>query len=77
MPYTQFDGMWWGQVTGTTSPTVGTTTTHAHSGGVTPKGYIILSRGNGVVYEATSPDAINISVRGSAASIPFTAMLFY
>jgi len=64
-------------ITGTTSGTAGTQTSHAHGGGVAPKCYVILMRSNGVVYESAAPDATNIYVKGSAASLNFTAVLFW
>ena len=63
-------------VIGTTSATVGTQTTHAHGLALVPKFYLILPRGNGVVYEGATPDITNIYVKGSAASIPFTLIIF-
>jgi len=77
MPYVPLNNTLWGLITGTTSATANTTTTHAHNGGVAPKFYLLLSRGNGLIYEAAIPDATNISVRSPGVSIPFTAILFY
>ena len=61
---------------GTTSATVGTQTTHAHGLALVPKFYLILARGNGVVYEGAPPNETNIYLKGSAASIPFTLIIF-
>ena len=77
MPPTLFNASSFVVVTGTTSATANTTTTHAHQGGTTPRCYVILQRGNGVVYEAAAPDATNLSMRGSVASLPFTAIVFF
>lgn len=64
-------------LTGTTSGTANTTTTHAHGGGIVPRFYTLLSRGNGLLYEAAAPDQTNISVRSPATSIPFTAIVWF
>ena len=77
MPFIDLEELNLGIITGTTHATPGTTTSHAHNGGIVPRGYFILPRGNGIVYEITAPDATNISVRGSAASIPFTALILF
>ena len=65
------------QILGTTSATIGTTTTHAHGGGTVPRAYLLRAKGNGVVYEIAAPDNLNISVRGSIASLAFEAILFF
>ena len=77
MPATNLDTLAMLQITGTTSATIGTTTTHAHGGGTIPRAYLLRPKGNGVVYEIAAPDSVNISVRGSAASVPFEAVLFF
>lgn len=67
------------KISGVTSATIGTSTTHAHglqtfSGGPTvPEIVIVVPTGNGVVYVAAPADATNITVRGSVASLPFDA----
>ena len=63
-------------INGTTSGTAGTETTHAHGAGTTPRCYVILPRGNGIVYESKAADQTNIYLKGSAASLPFTALVF-
>jgi hypothetical protein len=62
-------------ITGTTSGTVGTQTAHAHGLGATPFTYNIRMKSNGVVYESAVPDATNIYVKGSVASLAFEAAL--
>jgi len=63
-------------VIGTTSATVGTQTTHAHGLALVPKFYLILPKGPGEVYQGASPNETNIYIKGSAASIPFTLIIF-
>jgi hypothetical protein len=64
-------------ISGTTSATIGTQTTHAHGGGKIPLFYDIKPKSNGVVYESAVADATNIYVKGSAASLTFDAILFF
>lgn len=64
-------------ISGTTSATVGTQTTHAHGMGRTPTFWFLKHKSNGVVYESAVADATNIYVKGSAASLAFEAILFY
>jgi hypothetical protein len=64
-------------ITGTTSGTIGTQTTHAHGGGFVPFTYSIRSKGNGVVYESAPADSTNIYVKGSAASLAFEAVIIF
>jgi hypothetical protein len=64
-------------VAGTTSATIGTQTTHAHGGGKVPAFYLIKPKSNGVVYESAVPDATNIYVKGSAASLTFDLIVFF
>jgi hypothetical protein len=64
-------------ISGTTSGTVGTQTTHAHGGGTIPACYWIKPKSNGVVYESAVADATNVYVKGSAASLTFEAILFF
>ena len=64
-------------ITGTTSPTVGTQTTHAHNKGSTPYGWAIRSKGTGVVYESAVPDATNFYVKGTVASTSFEIIAFF
>jgi len=61
-------------ITGTTSASAGTETTHAHPLGRDPKFVFITSKSNGVVY-LTDKDKDNIKVKGSASSLDFTAYL--
>jgi len=61
-------------ITGTTSASAGTETTHAHPLGRNPKFVFITSKSNGVVY-LTDKDKDNIKVKGSASSLDFTAYL--
>ncbi len=63
-------------ITGTTSATIGTQTTHAHNLGSVPRAYFILERGAGVIYESIASDATNIYVKGTVASLNFTAVVF-
>jgi len=65
------------KVTGMTSGTIGTQTTHAHGWTKAPLAYSLKSKGNGVVYESIAADATNIYVKCSAASIAFEAILFF
>ena len=60
-------------ITGTTSGTAGTQTAHTHGLGYTPKRVDILPTSNGVIYQSASPDATNLYVKGSAASLTFIA----
>ena len=68
-------------VTGTTSATPGTRTSHAHGMNYTPTIVIVVPAGvNGDTADAASVplvsvDATNITVKGSAASVNFTAYL--
>ena len=63
------------KITGTTSATPGTQTTHPYSMGGRPIAVLILFKGNGVVYQSAAPDKRNIYVKGSAASLAFEAVL--
>jgi len=65
-------------ISGTTSSTIGTQTTHAHgsSRGI-PKGFAIKVKSNGVVYQSAVADATNIYVKGSAASLTFDLIIFW
>ncbi|GGR16906.1 hypothetical protein [Deinococcus ruber] len=58
------------KLSGTTSGTVGTTTTVAHGLGATPSRVQITSKGAGTVY-FTAVDATNVTVAGTAASLGF------
>lgn len=64
-------------ISGTTSVTIGTQTTHAHSQGKVPLFYTLKSRSNGVVYEGAVADATNIYVKGGAASLNFDAIIVF
>jgi hypothetical protein len=64
------------KISGTTSATAGTQTTHGHGQGI-PRAVAITSKGNGVVYLSAAPDSTNIYVKGSANSLDFDAILFY
>jgi len=64
------------KISGTTSATPGTQTTHAH-GQSTPRAVILVPKSNGIVYLSADPDSTNIYVKGSAASLNFDAILFY
>lgn len=64
-------------ITGTTDAVAGTESAHAHQGGTTPRTYLVLSRGNGFIYESKAPDATNVYLKGSAASLPLTALVFF
>lgn len=61
------------KITGTTSGTAGTQTTHPHYLGRSPKFVFITPTSNGVVYLSASADKTNIYVKGSAASLTFDA----
>jgi len=65
-------------ISGTTSSTIGTQTSHAHGGsrGV-PKMFLVKVKSNGVVYQSAAADATNIYVKGSAASITFDAIVLW
>ena len=60
-------------ITGTTSETAETQTAHAHGLGYKPKRVQLLPTSNGVVYQSASPDATNLYVKGSSASLTFIA----
>lgn len=60
-------------ISGTTSGTPGTETSHAHGLGYTPKRTYIMPTSNGVIYQSKAPDSTNIYVKGSAASLTFNA----
>lgn len=66
-------------ITGTTSATVGTQTSHAHGLPVTPDSnhVMILNKGAGVVYQSANPDATKIYVKGTVASLAFTVWILY
>ena len=59
------------KISGVSSATIGTETTHAHLLANIPLWYIILPLGNGVVYESKAADQTNIYIKASAASISF------
>jgi len=61
-------------ITGTTSASAGTETTHTHTLKRDPSFVFITSKSNGVVY-LTDKDKDNIKVKGSASSLDFTAYL--
>jgi len=65
-------------ISGTTSATIGTETSHAHGGtrGV-PKMYLIKTKKSGNVYESKAADATYIYLKGSAASITFDAIILW
>jgi len=60
------------KISGTTSGTAGTQTTHKHYLPREPKVVFITSKSNGVVY-LTDKDDTNIYVKGSASSLDFDA----
>jgi hypothetical protein len=64
-------------ISGTTSGTIGTQTSHAHGGGKTPVFILIIPTSNGVIYRSASTDTSNIYVKGSAASLTFDAVCFF
>lgn len=64
-------------ISGTTSGTIGTQTSHAHGGGKVPAFYIILETSNGNIYQSAIADATNIYVKGSVASLTFQAIVFF
>lgn len=64
-------------ISGTTSATIGTQTTHAHGGGKVPLFYLLKSKSNGVVYEGAVADVTNIYVKGSAVSLNFDAIIWF
>ena len=64
-------------ISGTSSATIGTETTHAHNQNTKPYATIILAQGNGLVYESKAPDATNFFIKAAVASIPFTAILVF
>lgn len=66
-------------VTGTTSATAGTQTTHPHGLPITPVNthVMILSKGAGVVYMSADPDETNIYVKGEVASEDFVAWILW
>jgi len=65
-------------ISGTTSATIGTETSHAHGGtrGV-PKPYLIKAKKAGDVYESKAADATYIYLKGGAASITFDAIVLW
>ena len=64
-------------ITGTCDANAGTESTHAHGGARIPTFYIVLSTGNGVVYESQAADATNIYLKSSANSTTFRAFMFF
>lgn len=64
-------------ISGTTSATVGTQTSHAHGGGRVPLFCIILPKANGVVYQSAVADVTNIYVKGSVASLTFDVAVYF
>ncbi len=64
-------------ISGTTSATVGTQTSHAHGGGTIPRWYTLRGQANGIVYESIPPDQTNIYLKGSAASLNFIAHVYF
>ncbi len=67
---------WYTIITGTTSATIGTQTTHAHGLGTIPRMYSLLERGAGTIYEGAAPDNINLYLKGTVASLNFTAVVW-
>ena len=61
-------------ITGTTSASAGTETTHTHIMKRNPSFVFITSQSNGVVY-LTSKSTADIKVKGSVSSLNFTAYL--
>jgi len=61
-------------ITGTTSASAGTETTHTHTLNREPSFVFITSQSNGVVY-LTSKSKDDIKVKGSASSLNFTTYL--
>lgn len=59
------------KLTGTTAAAVGATVTVAHGLGYAPSHVVVSSRGAGAVYQAASADATNVTIAGTAASLPF------
>jgi len=66
-------------VTGTTSATAGTQTSHAHGLGIAPdvNHIMILSKGAGVVYLSALPTDTYIFVKSTGSSIDFAAWIIY
>jgi hypothetical protein len=64
-------------ISGTTSGTIGTQTSHAHGGGKVPVFMLLLPTSNGVVYQSAAADVTNVFVKGSAASLTFTAVVWF
>ena len=64
-------------ISGTTSASVGTQTSHAHGGGKIPVFYWIKSKKSGSIYESAVADATNIYLKGSAANLTFDAILWF
>ena len=65
-------------ISGTTSATAGTETSHAHGGSCgVPKMYLIKTKKTGNVYESRVADATNVYLKGSAASITSDAIIFW
>lgn len=62
-------------IKGTTSATIGMETTHAHNALTVPWLYMILPQSAGVVYESKSPDQTNLYIKGTVASLNFTAIV--
>lgn len=63
------------KVTGTTSATAGTETTHAHTLGAVPDFVSLTPKANGTLYWTTAPDATNIYLKSSGTSTPFEALV--
>lgn len=63
------------KVSGTTSVTPATETTHAHTLGAVPDFVALTPKANGTLYMTTPPDATNIYLKSSAASVPFDALV--
>ena len=64
-------------ISGTTSGTIGTQTSHAHGLKFVPLFYWVRCRSNGVVYFSAIPDVSNFYVKGSAASLNFDILVVY
>ena len=61
------------KISGTTSGSIGTETSHPHYLGKTPSYVFITPTSNGIIYQSKSADKTNIYVKGSASSLTFDA----
>jgi len=64
-------------ITGTTSGSAGTETSHAHYLSKTPNIVLLLTEANATIYKSKASDPTNFYVKSSGTSTPFTAFVLY